>query len=95
MLLPWPSYFFLFFFLLTLGLGLKGLTKVYSERKKILSNLKKYVTGNQLIYNRNIELYAWQQKVIELSETFNDRTINVIYDEKGNNGKMKVLLDKK
>ena len=36
---------------------------------------------------RNIELYAWQQKVIELSETFIDRTINVIYDEKGNNGK--------
>ena len=36
MLLPWPSYFFLFFFLLTLGLGLKGLTKAHSERKKAL-----------------------------------------------------------
>jgi len=36
MLLTWPSYFFLFFFLITLGLGLKGLTKVYSERRKAL-----------------------------------------------------------
>lgn len=36
---------------------------------------------------RNVELYSWQQKVIDLSTNFNDRNINVIYDEKGNNGK--------
>jgi len=36
---------------------------------------------------RDKELYPWQQKVIDESRVFNDRTVNVIYDESGNIGK--------
>lgn len=36
---------------------------------------------------RNKTLYPWQLKVIEISKTFNDREINVIYDPVGNKGK--------
>ncbi|MEE2743424.1 MAG: hypothetical protein VYD54_05915 [Bdellovibrionota bacterium] len=37
MVLPWPSYLFLGFFLLTLALGLKGLFKVNDVKKKVLA----------------------------------------------------------
>lgn len=36
---------------------------------------------------RNKELYPWQAEVIKQSKEFNDRTVNVIYDETGNIGK--------
>lgn len=36
---------------------------------------------------RDIKLRKWQQEVIDISKTFNDRIINIIYDEHGNIGK--------
>ena len=36
---------------------------------------------------RNLDLYPWQQSVIEMSKEWDTRTINVIYDTKGNIGK--------
>lgn len=36
---------------------------------------------------RNIKLYDWQEKVIEMSKTFNTRQVNCIFDPHGNNGK--------
>lgn len=39
---------------------------------------------------RNIKLYKWQQEVIDSRNAFNDRCIDMIYDEKGNNGKSTV-----
>lgn len=36
---------------------------------------------------RNLTLYKWQEEVIKISENFNDREINVIYDDVGCNGK--------
>lgn len=36
---------------------------------------------------RDIELYPWQQQIIDSISVFETRTINYIYDEKGNLGK--------
>lgn len=36
---------------------------------------------------RNKELYSWQKKVLEISEDFSDRCVNLIFDPVGNNGK--------
>lgn len=36
---------------------------------------------------RNIKLYAWQQRVLDSAKTFDDRKIDLIYDEIGNSGK--------
>lgn len=39
---------------------------------------------------RNIKLYKWQQEVIDSRNVFNDRVIDMIYDESGNKGKSTV-----
>lgn len=39
---------------------------------------------------RDIKLYKWQQEIIDSRNVFNDRIIDMIYDEKGNNGKSTV-----
>lgn len=36
---------------------------------------------------RDLQLYPWQQKILDDSKIFNPRTINYIYDTTGNNGK--------
>lgn len=36
---------------------------------------------------RNKELYPWQQQIIDDAKIFNDRTVNVIYDTQGCQGK--------
>lgn len=49
------------------------------------SNEKKKVYVPKQILN--IELYPWQKKLIEMSQIWDTRHINVIYDTVGNNGK--------
>jgi len=39
---------------------------------------------------RNIKLYEWQSDILESRNVFQDRVIDCIYDEKGNNGKSTV-----
>lgn len=39
---------------------------------------------------RNIKLYPWQEAIKNSAEDFDDRKINLIYDEHGNNGKSTV-----
>jgi len=53
----------------------------WSDKDKVVYIPKQY---------RNIKLYKWQQEVIDSRNAFNDRVIDMIYDEKGNNGKSTV-----
>lgn len=63
--------------------------ETFSDKKRKLDQIQaeQHYVPRQF---RNIELYPWQQRIKEMSDVFDTRTIHMVYDPHGNKGKSTV-----